>query len=259
MTNPLILEMSDEDREREKEIRRQFRKTASGTFVDMVTKERTAPGVAAALENAIGFAELMTSKFRHPDTPSVACCAGCSWCCYQTIAVSAPEIFRLVDFLRESLTGERLQSVVERLRGLDRETRGMTATTRDKLRLPCAFLVDSRCSVYPARPLACMGFTSFDAKACERAQRFGFDKVEVVQEKGRMIFFRETGRGISDALSALSPRVDSRPLELTAAVLTCLDTPDSEDRWLAGDPIFEDGHLRFEQADLNRGPRGEVE
>lgn len=251
---PLNRAETEEERREEKRIRLGIRDAEATAFADIVASDRTPEGVLGAIENAVGFAEVMTEKMRHPETPPVACCAGCSWCCYQMVSISAPEAFKLARFI-QTLPAEEANNLVARLRRLDNETHGATATLRDKLRLPCAFLVDKQCSVYFARPLECAEFTSFDVKACERAHRWGYDKVEIIHEKARLVVFQEVLRGVFQGLSRLKPPVENGPLELTAAVLTVLDTPDCETRWLAGEPVFAKAHLATEPADALRGPR----
>lgn len=252
----LIKPVSEEERREEERVKRGVREAEAATIHDLLSKERNPEGMLGALENAFGFAGTMTAKYRDPATPPIACCEGCSWCCYQTVLVSAPETFRLARFIRTEFSMEDVERVLARLRKLDSETRGATSTLRDRLRLSCAFLVDNRCSVYSARPLGCAEFTSFDVKACERAQRYGFDKVEIIHEKARMIMFTSVQQGVFDGLSRIEPPVEAAGLELTAAVLTALETPDCETRWLAGEKVFAKAHLVIGEEDFRRGPGG---
>src|SRR5271170_3129878 len=59
-------------------------------------------GVLRALEN---------SQQRHdvriaaaPDVGTLACRAGCTWCCYFTVDVRAAEVFRILDFVEQSFS-----------------------------------------------------------------------------------------------------------------------------------------------------------
>src|SRR5476649_2568630 len=59
-------------------------------------------GVLRALEN---------SQQRHdvriaaaPDVGTLACRAGCTWCCYFTVDVRAAEVFRILNFVEQLFT-----------------------------------------------------------------------------------------------------------------------------------------------------------
>src|ERR1700685_2551875 len=39
-----------------------------------------------------------------PDVGTLACRAGCTWCCYFTVDVRAAEVFRILDFVEKSFT-----------------------------------------------------------------------------------------------------------------------------------------------------------
>jgi len=82
MTRPLI-EPTDEASELKLTA---FSNQLSDAETDAVSKilQGSEPDRAAlaVIENAAGFAERMTRKVRHPDSPPVACKKGCSWCCH---------------------------------------------------------------------------------------------------------------------------------------------------------------------------------
>jgi len=104
----------------------------------------------------------------------LACRKGCSACCYYLVPVSVPEAFRLYQeimalpqpqrarFLQRSLQAARRilsMSVPSGLVAepscdshelLERVSRWYTS-----LALPCPFLTDGLCGIYPIRPIAC--------------------------------------------------------------------------------------------------------
>ena len=41
-----------------------------------------------------------------PDIDTLACRAGCTWCCYFTVDVRAVEVFKILDFVERSFTHE---------------------------------------------------------------------------------------------------------------------------------------------------------
>lgn len=200
--------------------------------------------VQRVIEDAEGFAESATAKYRHPDSPQVACTSGCSHCCYQLVGVSAPEVFRIVRYMKASMPSTQHEEIVARLRNLDKSTRGSNGKARVNIKKACAFLdSDGRCSIYRVRPLACSEFTSFSVQDCKRGQRIGFKPFGIIHEKARMIVFNAVRQGLQDGLAIAIPNSDSKWLELTAAIATTLDNADAEEEWLNGKDIFGKSHL----------------
>lgn len=196
------------------------------------------------IDEADDFAEAATAKHRDPHSPDVACAVGCSHCCYQLVGVSAAEVFRIARYITNSLPDARRATVVERVRQLDKATRGINSKARINVKKSCAFLdQDGKCSIYPVRPLACSEFTSFNVQDCKRGKRLGFKPTGVIHEKARMLVFNAVRQGLQDGLTKTLPKADSQWLELTAAVTTALDIPEAEQKWLDGDDLFKKSHL----------------
>ena len=157
--------------------------------------------------------------------------------------MSAPEAFRIVRFLSNEVVTTRRTDIVNRLRKLDEATRGNSPKARAKLRLPCAFLADGRCTIYPVRPLACAEFTSFNLQDCKHGYRVGFKTGSVTHEKARMLVYYAVQQGLSDGSRMALPTADTTPLELTSAVISVLDSSDPEVSWIAGGKVFAHAHL----------------
>lgn len=196
------------------------------------------------IEDAEGFAVALTAKYRDPNSPQVACSSGCAHCCYQLVAVSAPEVFRIVRYMKASMLSAQLEETVGRLRNLDKATRGANTKARVNIKKPCAFLdQDRQCTIYSVRPLACSEFTSYNIQDCKRGQRIGFKPYGIIHEKARMITFNAVRQGLHDGLAIALPKADVQWLELTAAVHTTFDQSDAEDGWMSGKDIFAKSHL----------------
>jgi len=242
-TRPLIAPLSAEETRKQEELARRIQEAELAEGVRILENDPTPSGLADLIKSASEFAEAVTQKFRHPQSPLVACKQGCYWCCYQNVLVSAPEAFRIAHFVMKEMPNDLRPLVVERLRRLDAKARGTSSEQRAKLHEPCAFLRDGACSIYSVRPLSCAEFTSFDVSACKRAQRIGFPHGSVTHEKARLIAFNAVSKGLFGALSKALPTADSSPLELTAAVVIALDTPEAERRWLQGEDLFSGAFL----------------
>jgi Fe-S-cluster containining protein len=213
-----------------------------------ITGAETGPdSLFKIIDNASGFAEMVAKKIRSPATPPVACKEGCSWCCHQTVRVTAPEAFLIARFI-SSLADLGLRTIIEdALRKLDMQTRGLTPKARAILRTPCAFLKEDRCTIYAIRPLACAEFTSFNVNDCKKGYRVGFKPKSVIHEKARMVAYYAVRDGLILGLRESLPGVDNADLELTAAVVDALDSPQSARDWLEGKGVFTNAHLKQDQ------------
>lgn len=79
----------------------------------------------------------------------VTCSKGCSNCCLRPmVPITEPEIWGISWFASEKLTGNVREAVSKQLLH-------HTETTQ------CPFLVDTICSIYPVRPIACRIFFMF--------------------------------------------------------------------------------------------------
>jgi hypothetical protein len=199
---------------------------------------RTPLQVIAIAEHARTLADksIQEALRQRPPRRPLACREGCAWCCHKRVGTSTPEVIRIVEFLRERLSAEEWQALVERICQRDDERRALQQ--RDSwaaARLPCALLVDNRCSAYSVRPLTCRGFNSSDAEACEQSYRSrSRTEVPVHQPQNRLATFVLDGMrsGLTEA------GLKGELLELTAALRIAVTVPDAVERWLAGEAVF---------------------
>jgi Fe-S-cluster containining protein len=174
-----------------------------------------------------------------------ACKSGCGHCCHQAVGVAAPEVFAIYEHLRKECTKSAFDRTVKRIRETDDRTRGMTSEQRFSPDLPCPFLENESCSIYEARPLACRGKNSLDAKACEtslrdpRARtRYFAGKFPVPSYLEPMRVFHAVATGMDLALHELHG-LEVAPLELAAAMRVLVDDPETvPEAWLRGEDPF---------------------
>jgi Fe-S-cluster containining protein len=210
--------------------------------VELLKTNRTPLDVIAVAESGARVAAAATEESlrRQPPRRPSACREGCAWCCHKLVGTSQPEVFRIARFLRETFPVDACAATVARIEKVKQERERLRADGWAAKRLPCALLVDGRCSVYPVRPLTCRGFNSSDAAACERSV--------VSRERGKVPIFEPQLRiatfvldGTRAGLAELG--MNSDLLELNAALGIALSLADAEERWLRGEPVFATARL----------------
>jgi hypothetical protein len=100
---------------------------------------------------------------------SVACEAGCDFCCHLRVSVFAHEAVALAHHLRTRLAADDAAAAERRIMENAARIDGMTVAQHYAARMPCALLVDGRCCAYEARPSACAAHHSLSRARCEHA------------------------------------------------------------------------------------------
>src|SRR5258705_9786232 len=80
-----------------------------------------------------------------PDVGTLACRAGCTWCCYFSVDVRAVEIFSIVDFVERTFTIEEKARVYAEARANVTALGNFDESERMKRNVKCPFLNDGRC------------------------------------------------------------------------------------------------------------------
>jgi Fe-S-cluster containining protein len=124
-------------------------------------------GVLGALES---------SQRRHdariaaaPDVGTLACRAGCTWCCYFTVDVRAAEVFRILDFVEQSFTPEEKARVYGEVRANSEALRNLGEGERVTRNVKCPFLNVGRCTAYAARPQSCRNYHATNVAGCRQS------------------------------------------------------------------------------------------
>jgi hypothetical protein len=143
----VVLPMTLEQQQKEVETSAMLRGAEKSTVVEILSNDRSSTGLMHVLNNATGFAEAMANKFRDPRTPKVDCKEGCNWCCYQTVAVTAPEALAIAGFIKWTADESVDDAVHVKLLEAKQKTHNLTPKERTKRHIPCAFLEEGRCSI----------------------------------------------------------------------------------------------------------------
>jgi Fe-S-cluster containining protein len=172
----------------------------------------------------------------HPPEAASACKEGCAWCCHKVVGTSVPEVLRIVTHLQQTLSAGELQSVRERVARLHEQRNALQVKTRGHTSIPCALLVDNRCSVYPVRPLTCRGFNSSEARQCERSldpRTRAIVPAYAPQQRLATLVLDGMRAGLHES------RLSGALLELTGALHVALTSPNAFEQWLAGKAAFD--------------------
>jgi len=209
---------------------------------ELLGSGRTELRVLEAASHATELAErsLGEALVREPPLPPLACQEGCDWCCHKVVGVAAPEVLRIVAYLRERLAEQVVQDAATRAAAHAEKRRALTGDQWAADRLPCPLLVENLCIAYPVRPLTCRGYTSSDARRCESAAKSR--QPPAVPTHGpslRMATFILDGMRSGLAETGLA----GDRLLLAEALRIALTTTDAAKRWLAGDPVFAPARL----------------
>jgi Fe-S-cluster containining protein len=218
------------------------RRTQRLKTVTLFASGRTPLQVVTVADEAVRVADeaVRDAQTKEPTRGRSACQEGCAWCCHQTVGTAAPEVLRIADHLRQTLAPEEMRAAQARIHERAEQRRALRPDRRSRARLPCALLVENRCTAYAVRPLTCRGFNSYDARQCERSLETGNSAgVPSYAPQRRLCTF------VLDGLRAglEESRLDGELLELTAALDIALTTPDAAARWLAGEAVFAAARL----------------
>src|SRR5882672_8386737 len=87
---------------------------------------------------------LANSQQRHderiasaPDVGTLACRAGCTWCCYFSVDVRAVEVFNILDFVEDTFTIEDKARVYAEVRANATALRNLGENERMKRNVKC--------------------------------------------------------------------------------------------------------------------------
>ncbi|HKA86386.1 MAG TPA: YkgJ family cysteine cluster protein [Haliangiales bacterium] len=184
--------------------------TGRRRFPRTVTVE-DAVAVAAELQEGVDAGTAQRDASARSRRITIACGAGCDSCCSMPIMVFLPEALRVAAWLRLPENAETLarfeaaypawrdacaavaELIADATQAQDRE--GVVARVLDywRMRVPCPFLREGLCSIYPARPNVCRAHHAVDTAAnCvpdapEPSRRMNFVPLDQFVDRARHI------------------------------------------------------------------------
>jgi len=175
-----------------------------------------------------------------PSHKERACGAGCAFCCHQRIDVTGLEALAIAGALELTHDDFELSNWRDKVQAHAERVRDLTKIEYARARIRCSFLnEENSCSIYPVRPNPCAGWHSMSRERCE--ENYHSDdpsRQGVPADLGALLQAGGFWSGLSDALIWFG--LDAGRYELHSAVHCALTTPHAADRWLRGEPLFQD-------------------
>jgi Fe-S-cluster containining protein len=174
---------------------------------------------------------LARSQVRHetrlaaaPDAPTLACKAGCFWCCYFTVDVRAVEALRIVEFMQRELAAEDRRRIEQEIATNSAAFAQLDDDERARSNTKCPFLHLGRCSIYPVRPQTCRNYHATSASGCKQAYEQP-DNDDIDPEFAPLVY--QSGGAHVDAFSAALDEAgyDVAAYELNTAIAAVLEDP----------------------------------
>jgi Fe-S-cluster containining protein len=213
--------------------------------------EIRAAGVLRALEH---------SQPRHdsrvasaPDVGTLACRAGCTWCCYFTVDVRAVEVFRILDFVEQSFATEEKARVYAEVRANSTALQNLDESERMTRNVKCPFLNEGRCTIYAARPQSCRNYHATNVAGCQQSYE---DPGNLDIDPDFAPYVYQAGGAHVEAFSTAmrDAGYDVSAYELNRALDAALSDPAARERFESRLPPFTDlpgEHVPVEFDDLD--------
>ena len=167
------------------------------------------------------------------DDSGIACRAGCNFCCHLRVMVFPHEAIALFRYLGASMPKEQAQAVRQRVLENAAQIAALAREGRSATNLPCAFLVEGKCSAYAARPAACSGYHSLSREKCEASFNNGGNLPEGIPVLGALRYIAAAlDEGMEQGLAA--SKLSTTRVELNTAVAALLRNPALIQRWRSG-------------------------
>jgi Fe-S-cluster containining protein len=168
-----------------------------------------------------------------PDVGTLACRAGCTWCCYFTVDVRAAEVFRILDFIERSFTPEETARVYAEVRANSSSLRKLDQGERVTRNVKCPLLNEGRCTVYEARPQSCRNYHATNVAGCRQSYEEP-ENLDIDPDFAPGVY--QAGGAHVEALSSAMSRAgyDVNVYELNCALEAALTEPGARARFESG-------------------------
>lgn len=175
----------------------------------------------------------------------VECRRGCDFCCHRIVVAGVFEAVAIAEHVRVGFTQDQKDALKIRAEKYAADSLPFRDGRALMARPTCPFLIDGECSIYSVRPVACRGWNSYSAHACQARLRQPSPLIPQGDSRQTGIaqsLLTTCGR----ALAALDLAHHFVDLGLAAGVMA--KEADLTDRYLNGEPVL------MEEAVMVPGP-----
>jgi Fe-S-cluster containining protein len=165
-----------------------------------------------------------------PDVGTLACRAGCTWCCYFSVDVRAVEAFSILDFVERTFTIEEKTRVYAEIRANSTALSNLGENERMKRNVKCPFLNEGRCTIYSARPQSCRNYHATNVAGCQQSYEDP-DNLDIDPDFAPWVY--QAGTAHVDAFSTAmrDAGYDVSVYELNCALDAALSEPAARERF----------------------------
>jgi Fe-S-cluster containining protein len=174
-----------------------------------------------------------------PDAATLACKAGCSWCCHFSVDVRPVEAFSILEFIAQNLPPQEQERVRKEIEANYEVLKHLSDLERVQQNLKCAFLDAGRCTIYAARPQTCRNYHATDVTGCQKTFAEP-DNLDIDPDFAPLVY--QAGGAHVDAFSkALGDAgYDIAAYELNAALMAVMANPArTQQRFIDKQPPFD--------------------
>jgi Fe-S-cluster containining protein len=172
------------------------------------------------------------------DAPTLACKAGCYWCCYFSVDVRAVEVFNILEHIERELDAAEKARVYQEIAANAALLASLADHERVQRNIKCAFLNNGRCTIYSARPQTCRNYHATNVSGCEQSFNEP-DNMEIDPDFAPMVY--QTGGAHVEAFAKAlgNAGYDVKAYELNAALAAALRDPKARTRFEAKQAPFD--------------------
>ena len=159
------------------------------------------------------------------DAPTLACKAGCFWCCYFTVDVRPVEALRIFEFMERSLPRDDRARITDEIKTNSAAFAVLDEEARVRSNTKCPFLHLGRCSIYEVRPQTCRNYHATDSAGCQKAYEEP-ENDDIDPEFAPLVY--QSGAAHVDAFSQVMKDAgyDVAAYELNSAMAATIADPD---------------------------------
>jgi Fe-S-cluster containining protein len=166
-----------------------------------------------------------------------ACKKGCAYCCEFKVEAGAEEIFLAIDHAQKTLSKEQQAGILDRAKHNKKTLSLMNQAARIQANVSCAFLSDSECLIYEARPAMCRKMHSLKVDPCR--QSYEQPDNDVIENAELNLVTAITTTAISASRDGINESgQDAKIYDLNLVLADALENSKLRKRWNQGKKAF---------------------